>query len=67
MDRIIKDMYHSKIQGLPSVRKEELAAVWVPCGLTNAGDNFDTFSIVESPLIPFSVTGINKRREKRED
>ena len=48
------------------MRNEELAAVWVPCGLTNAGDNFETFSIVESPLMPFSVTGINKRERENE-
>jgi hypothetical protein len=38
----------------PSVKKELLAAVCVPCGLTNAGFNFETLSIVESALIPFS-------------
>jgi hypothetical protein len=38
----------------PSVKKEELAAVCVPCGLINAGFSFDTDSFVESPLIPFS-------------
>ena len=39
----------------PSVRKEELAAVCVPCGLMNAGLSLETDSLVESPLIPFSV------------
>jgi len=39
----------------PSVRKEELAAVCVPCGLTNAGLSLETDSILESPLIPFSA------------
>ena len=47
------------------MRNEELAAVWVPCGFTNAGDNFETFSIVESPLMPFSVTGIIKREDEK--
>ena len=38
----------------PSLRKDELAAVWVPCGLMNAGFSDPSFSRVESPLIPFS-------------
>lgn len=53
---ILSDVYRMKIQGLPSVRKDELAAVCVPWGFTNAGESLDTFSIVESPLMPFSVT-----------
>ena len=48
------------------MRKEELAAVWVPCGFTNAGDNFETFSMVESPLIPFSITRKKTRNKARE-
>ncbi len=46
-----------KVAEAPSVRKEELAAVCVPWGLMKAGDSFDTFSSVVSPLIPFSVCG----------
>lgn len=38
----------------PSVRNDEFAAVCVPCGLMNAGFNFDTDSFVEFPWIPFS-------------
>ena len=38
----------------PSVRKDEFAAVCVPCGLINAGFSLDTDSLVESPFIPFS-------------
>ena len=38
----------------PSVRKLELAAVGVPCGLINAGLSLDTDSMVEPNLIPFS-------------
>ena len=39
----------------PSLRKDELAAVCVPCGLTNAGFSDPSFSSVESPLMPFSA------------
>lgn len=38
----------------PSVKKDEFAAVWVPWGLTKAGLSFETLSMVESALIPFS-------------
>ena len=38
----------------PSVKKEALAAVTVPCGLMKAGFSFDIFSMVES-LIPLSL------------
>lgn len=43
----------------PSVRKEELAAVWVPCGLMKAGLREPSFSMVESPLMPLSIVSPN--------
>ena len=38
----------------PSVRKDELAAVSVPCFLSNAGLSLLSFSIFEPALIPLS-------------
>jgi hypothetical protein len=48
------------------VRKDELAAVCVPWGFTNAGPSLDTFSIVESPLMPFSITMKEERKGRSE-
>ncbi len=39
----------------PSVKKEELAAVSVPCFLSNAGLSLLSFSIFEPALIPLSL------------
>ena len=38
----------------PSVKKEALAAVTVPCGLMKAGFSFDIFSMDEA-LMPLSL------------
>lgn len=50
----------------PSVRKEELAAVWVPWGLTKLGFRERSFSMEVSPLMPLSArmpsTGTISRR-----
>jgi len=39
----------------PSVRYDAFAAVTEPCGLTNAGLSFASFSRVESPRQPVSA------------
>mmetsp|Transcript_7691 Transcript_7691/g.26080 ORF Transcript_7691/g.26080 Transcript_7691/m.26080 type:complete len:235 (+) Transcript_7691:229-933(+) len=44
----------SSVAAAPSVRNDELAAVWVPCGLMNAGLSLARPSAVESGLMPFS-------------